>query len=144
MYIRSYLCKSSLTIGGCYICPAPGSKGLKILVCFSCDSPQPTSSRNFTFQNFYNGEMQSISEVGEIIIASQKFSSSLRQFGSEVPFLHVDKTETILTEGKRLGLIFESTLSRILLLKDEMSKDLDDKPEEIRWKNQLTDRSVVE
>lgn len=148
-YIRNYPCKSSLTVGGCYICPAPGSKGLKTLVCFSCDSPQSTSSRIFTFQNFYDGEMQSVSEVDEIINASQEFSNSLRQCESDVPFLHVDKTETVLTEGKSLGLISESTLSSLLLLKDEMSKDLDDKHEddkveEIRWENQITDRLVVE
>ena len=136
-YICSYPCKSSQTVGGCYICPAPGSKGLKTLVCISCDSPQSTSSRIFNFQNFYKGKMQSVSEVDEIISASRELSNSLRQFESEVPFLHMDKTETVLFEGKSLGLISESTLSRLLLLKNEMLKDFDNKHEdnklEKRW-----------
>lgn len=148
-YIRNYPCKSSLTIAGCYICPSPGSKGLKTLVCFSCDSPQSTSSRIFTFENLYSGEMQVVSEIDEIISASQEFSNSVWQFESDVPFLHVDKTETVLTEGKNLRLISESTLSRLLLLKDEMSKDLDNKHEDDKvegngWEKQITDKSVVE
>ena len=83
--------------------------------------------------------MQSVSEVDEIISASRELSNSLRQFESEVPFLHMDKTETVLTEGKGLGLISDSTLSRLLLLKNETSKDFDNKHEdnkaEERWKN---------
>ena len=81
--------------------------------------------------------MQSVSEVDEIISAFRELSNSLRQFESEVPFLHMDKTETVLFEGKSLGLISESTLSRLLLLKNEMLKDFDNKHEdnkvEKRW-----------
>ncbi|KAH9300616.1 hypothetical protein KI387_012199, partial [Taxus chinensis] len=148
-YIHNFPCKNSLTIGGCIICPAPGSKGLKILVCF-CDSPLAPSSQICTVQKLYNEDMQSVTnEVKNIICLSSEFSSSVGKIESEVPFLHVEKTEAVLDEARRLQLISESTLSRLLSLRDEMSKDFGDKPENGKFEenvleNQTINRSVFE
>ncbi|BAU02872.1 hypothetical protein VIGAN_11246700 [Vigna angularis var. angularis] len=36
-YIRTFPCKNSITIAGCYLCPDPGSKGSRLLVCCCSD-----------------------------------------------------------------------------------------------------------
>ncbi|GLJ29999.1 hypothetical protein SUGI_0593060 [Cryptomeria japonica] len=148
-YIRNYPCKSSLTIGGCIICPAAGSKGLKVLICF-CDSPRATSSQNHILQKLYKEDFQSvIDEVKDIICFSQEFSSSLDEVESDVSFLHVERTEAVLDEAKKLQLISGSTLSTLLSLRDEMLKDFGIKLEDGNFgetvsRNQTIDRSVFE
>ncbi|CAL1359545.1 unnamed protein product [Linum trigynum] len=38
-YVCTFPCKTSFTVAGCYLCPSPGSRGTKLLVCCSVDCP---------------------------------------------------------------------------------------------------------
>lgn len=120
-YIRSYPCKTSLTAAGCYLCAAPGSKGTKILVCYSSNSPQPSRMESHK----YSGEGQNRclpSEIEQIIMKAKSYSDRLLSDILDVPFLHVTSSESILNEAKKLNILSESTCESILLLRREESK----------------------
>ncbi|XP_077219695.1 adenine nucleotide alpha hydrolases-like superfamily protein [Tasmannia lanceolata] len=128
-YIRNFPCKTSLTAAGCYLCSAPQSKGTKLLVCSSLDSPQP-SRMDLSFN--YTSEDQKYclpSEIEQIIMEAQLYSDRLVPDASDVPFLHVTSSESVLHEAKKLNLLSEPTLQSIILLQREESQQFNAKTE---------------
>ncbi|KAG6723443.1 hypothetical protein I3842_03G207500 [Carya illinoinensis] len=120
-YILTFPCKKSLTAAGCYLCPAPGSKGTKILVCCSVDCPLP--SKMETVHACTRGEEGNctLSELEQIIADAKLYSDGLVLNESDVHFLRVT-SESVLSEATRLGILSESTYRNILLLQREETK----------------------
>ncbi|KAM3760109.1 hypothetical protein ACB098_01G169400 [Castanea mollissima] len=103
-YIRTFPCKNSLTAAGCYLCPAPGSKGTKTLVCCSVDCPLPSKMEPFHACAFGEQEHHIRSELEQIIADAKSYSDHLVLDESDVHFLNVT-SESVLTEAKRLGIL---------------------------------------
>ncbi|XP_073110569.1 uncharacterized protein [Elaeis guineensis] len=118
-YIRNIPCKTSLTAAGCYICPAPRSKGMKILISFSAYSPQPTRVELSYKYSCEEQQSTAPSEIDKIIMDAKSFSDQSVPDASIVPFMHAKSTMAILSEAKRLNLISESTFKSICLLQEE-------------------------
>ncbi|CAL0317387.1 unnamed protein product [Lupinus luteus] len=114
-YVRTFPCQNSLTAAGCYLCPEPGSKGSKVLVC--CSVEYPFHVKTEFFESCSNGEHEySVAdELGKIIEDGKSFANHLAPDASDVHFLDVN-TELVLTEAKRLNIISESTYRSILVL----------------------------
>ncbi|KAL4651809.1 hypothetical protein ACB092_01G187900 [Castanea dentata] len=127
-YIRTFPCKNSLTAAGCYLCPAPGSKGTKTLVCCSVDCPLPSKMEPFHACTFGEQEHHIRSELEQIIADAKSYSDHLVLDESDVHFLNVT-SELVLTEAKRLGILSESTYRSILLLQREETKRFKSKTE---------------
>ncbi|KAL5709608.1 tRNA(Ile)-lysidine synthetase [Ranunculus cassubicifolius] len=125
-YIQNLPCKTSFTAAGCYLCPAPQSKGTKILVCYSPHTSHSESSKNYPFDE----KMEStLKEMEKIIKDGISYSESFIPGTLDVPFLHMTSSDSVLTEGKRLNIISESTYNDILLLQKEETKNFEMKTE---------------
>ncbi|XP_058074348.1 uncharacterized protein LOC131223077 isoform X3 [Magnolia sinica] len=130
-YIRNFPCKTALTAAGCYLCAAPGSKGTKILVCWSPDSPLPSKMRmELSHKYSFEGQQCCLpSEIGQIIVEAKSYSDRLLPDASDVPFLHLTSSESIPSEARKLNLLSESTHETILSLQMEESKNFSPKTE---------------
>ncbi|KAF8400793.1 hypothetical protein HHK36_014095 [Tetracentron sinense] len=128
-YIRNFPCRTSLTAAGCYLCAAPGSRGTKLLVCCSLNSPQ-WSKMELSCKYFYEGQEHCIpSEVEQIIMDGKSYSNHFVPDASDVHFLNVTSSESVLSEAKRLNILSESTHRSILLLQQEETKHFKSKNE---------------
>ncbi|CAH8383052.1 unnamed protein product [Eruca vesicaria subsp. sativa] len=119
-YIRAIPCRTSLTAAGCYLSPAPGSKGTKVIVsCFLNGSlPSKTEISNICF-NEARKRLTS-DDPGQIISAAKKISDQNRVF--DVQFLDV-ASESVLSKARELNLLSESTYTTIgLLQRDETNR----------------------
>ncbi|XP_059433610.1 uncharacterized protein LOC132166751 isoform X2 [Corylus avellana] len=120
-YIRTFPCKTSLTAAGCYLCPVPGSKGTKTLVCCSVDCPLPSKTQPFHACTYGEQEHCVPCELEQVLVDGKLYSDQLVLDESNVRFLNVT-SESVLTEAKRLGMLSESTYRNILLLQREETK----------------------
>lgn len=113
--------QTSLTAAGCYICPAPGSKGTRCIVCCSVDCPLPSEIEVFHAPS-YKEERHDVSDGLEQIINDGK--SYLEHFipkASDVHFLDATP-ESVLDEAKRLNILSESTHRIIVSLQMQETK----------------------
>lgn len=120
-YIQTVPCKTSLTAAGCYICPAPGSKGTRCIVCCSVDCPLPSEIEVFHAPS-YKEERHDVSDGLEQIINDGK--SYLEHFipkASDVHFLDATPA-SVLDEAKRLNILSESTYRIIVSLQMQETK----------------------
>ncbi|KAK1550098.1 hypothetical protein Q3G72_013592 [Acer saccharum] len=116
-YIRTFPCKTSFTVAGCFLCPAPRSRGAKALVCCSVDCPLP--SKMELIQTYSNGEQtHCVSNIEPIIADAKSYSDQLVPDASKVHFLDVT-SDSVLSEAKRFNIVSESTYRNILLLQRE-------------------------
>lgn len=119
--LKFFLCnlQTSLTAAGCYLCPAPGSKGTKALVCFSVDHPLP---QRIEFLDVRSCVGQQISnDIDQIIAGSKSCLDRLVPGGSKVHFLDIT-SESVLAEARRFDMLSESTYENILQLQSEEVK----------------------
>uniref|UniRef100_A0A1D1XUE7 HTH-type transcriptional regulator hpr n=1 Tax=Anthurium amnicola TaxID=1678845 RepID=A0A1D1XUE7_9ARAE len=145
-YIRNIPCKTSLTAAGCYLCAVPKSKGTKIMISVSLESPQP-SGTEISHKHSREGSC-SLNEINEIMMVAKLYSGKSLD-ASDVPFLKATSSETVLKEAKELNIISESTYNSILLLKMEECKNFNAKTElksdpEMRQKMESTSISRIQ
>ncbi|CAI9100337.1 OLC1v1037312C1 [Oldenlandia corymbosa var. corymbosa] len=128
-YIRSSPCKTCVTAAGCYLCPSPGSKGSKVLVCCSVDSSALLKME--VLQALYNDIHPSISTEVEQIVENAKSSSESfisgdtddRLLGlTSSQFRGRSFSECVITEAKRLGILSSSTFDTIVSLQNQESE----------------------
>ncbi|KAI5320477.1 PREDICTED: tRNA lysidine(34) synthetase TilS [Prunus dulcis] len=117
-YMHTLPCKTSLTAAGCYLSPAPGSRGMKALVCSSVDCPLPSKMESSHLHFQAEQENCTSDEIGKIIADGKSYADSLITDASDVHFLE-GTSESVLTGARNLGMLSESTLSNILLLQKE-------------------------
>ncbi|KAL4317009.1 hypothetical protein AHAS_Ahas15G0342200 [Arachis hypogaea] len=117
-YIRTFPSKNSLTAAGCYLCPDPGSRGSRILVCCSVDCNAPIKLEFFESCSHGGKEHGATIELGKIIEAKKSYANNVVPDASDVHFLDVNP-EFVLIEAKRLNIISESTYKSILALQKE-------------------------
>ncbi|KAL5079708.1 hypothetical protein RYX36_008129 [Vicia faba] len=117
-YIRTFPCKNSITAAGCYLCPEPGSRGSRVLVCCSVDFALPVKMEFFKTRSFGQQEFRVINELGKIIEDGKSYANHLVLDSSEIHFLDVNH-ESVLDEAKRLNIISESTYSSIRVLQKQ-------------------------
>ncbi|CAN7126935.1 unnamed protein product [Brassica rapa subsp. narinosa] len=119
-YIRAIPCRTSLTAAGCYLSPAPGSKGTKIIVSCFLDSslPSKTEILNICFNEAQ--KRPTSDDLGQIISSAKKILEQKRV--SDVQFLDV-ASESVLSKARELNLLSESTYTTIgLLQRDETNR----------------------
>ncbi|XP_050367181.1 uncharacterized protein LOC126785500 isoform X2 [Argentina anserina] len=127
-YMRSFPSKTSLTAAGCFLSPAPGSRGMKALVCCSVDSPLPLNV-GLSHQHFHTEQEHSTSgDIEKIISDGRSYADRLVPNASDVPFLEVT-SDSVLAEARRLGMISESTHTYILSLQKEETEHFKSKSE---------------
>ncbi|XP_059638126.1 uncharacterized protein LOC132280040 [Cornus florida] len=120
-YLHTFPCKTSLTAAGCYLCPAPGSKGTKVLVCCSIDSSLPLKMELFHEHSYEVQKRFNPTEVEQIIAHEKSYSDCLVPDASDVQFLDVTSSESVLLEAKRINILSDSTHRIILSLqRDEI------------------------
>lgn len=113
--------QTSLTAAGCYLCPAPGSRGTKALVCCSINCPLPSKLELFHIHS--NGEQRHcVPDVEQIIVDAKFYSNHLIQDASDKLLLLSMTSDSVLTEAKRFNILSESTYKNILLLQREEIK----------------------
>ncbi|XP_072978390.1 uncharacterized protein [Typha angustifolia] len=115
-YIRKLPCKTSLTAAGCYLCPAPQSKGLKILICCSVDSPY---SSRIGLSYKYSCEEEGYflpREIDQMIKEGNMYSDESLLKSQSIPFMTAKSYMDVLNEAEKLNLISQSTLEDIALL----------------------------
>ncbi|KAL4589624.1 hypothetical protein LXL04_002532 [Taraxacum kok-saghyz] len=117
-YIRTLPCKSCFTAAGCYLCPSPGSKGTKLLICYSVNSTSPTKMESFYISN--NEKVNISSELNQIIENGKLHLNKmfLNINPSDVPFINTKSSESILTEAKHVKIISDSTFETISSLQN--------------------------
>ncbi|KAK8550263.1 hypothetical protein V6N13_118781 [Hibiscus sabdariffa] len=129
-YIRAIPCKTSLTAAGCYICPAPGSKGAKALVCCSVNCPLPSNAELFHTFSVEEKRHCFSNELEQIIANGKSYSNKLVPDASQAQFLDMG-CESVLDEAWRLDIITESTYRNINLLQREEVKHFKPKTDEV-------------
>ncbi|XP_047170990.1 uncharacterized protein LOC124839274 [Vigna umbellata] len=118
-YIRTFPCKNSITIAGCYLCPDPGSKGSRLLVCCCSDDCALPLKMEYFESLSYGQEVHCVAnELEKIIEDDHSFANHFVPDSSDVHFLDVNPT-LILTEAKMLNIITESTYNDILALQKQ-------------------------
>ncbi|MED6110044.1 hypothetical protein PIB30_039310 [Stylosanthes scabra] len=117
-YIRTFPCKNSLTAAGCYLCPDPGSRGSRVLVCCSVDCNAPIKLEFFKSCSYGETEHGVADELVKIIEDEKSYANHVVPDASDVHFLDVNP-EFVLIEAKRLNIISESTYRSILTLQKE-------------------------
>ncbi|XP_060169761.1 uncharacterized protein LOC132600548 [Lycium barbarum] len=124
-YIRTSPCKTAVTASGCYLCPGPGSRGTKVLVCCSTDAdltlellnPYLTEGKNCSISN----------EVEQIVANGRSYSDQFPQSTLGMQFLDLTSSDTVLAEAKREGILGESTYKSIISLQREESDNFKSK-----------------
>ncbi|KAK7379999.1 hypothetical protein VNO78_32319 [Psophocarpus tetragonolobus] len=117
VYIRTFPCKNSITAAGCYLCPDPGSRGSRVLVC-CCSDDCALPSKMEVFESHSPEAYRVASELETIIENENSYVNDLVPNASDVHFLDVNP-EFILTEAKRLNIIGEPTYNSILALQKQ-------------------------
>ncbi|KAJ8471118.1 hypothetical protein OPV22_025461 [Ensete ventricosum] len=147
-YIHSFPCKTSLTAAGCYLSPAPRSKGTKLLVCYSVDSPQSSRTKELCYKYSLEEEHFMLpSEIHQIIIDAKSYSDQFLPEASGVPILHA-RSMAILTEARKLNLISDSTWESISSLQAEEYKKFSSEgevkpPYDLRYKVKCVSPSSI-
>ncbi|XP_042408235.1 tRNA(Ile)-lysidine synthase-like isoform X2 [Zingiber officinale] len=125
-YIRNFPCKTSLTVAGCYLSPAPQSKGTKLLICCSVDSLQ--SSKMGLSLMYSSGDRSLLhNEIHQIIADAKSYSDQFFLEASDVSLMHANSSVSVLTEARRRNLISDSTLKFISLLQAEENEKFSSK-----------------
>ncbi|PIN03983.1 tRNA(Ile)-lysidine synthetase [Handroanthus impetiginosus] len=130
-YLKTFPCKTCLTVAGCYLCPAPGSKGTKVLVCCSIDSSLPILMKLFPAYSYGGQYCFATSKLEQIVKDSEAYLNRSIPDALSVPFLDVTSSESVLLEAKRLGILSESTYRSIVSLQKEESEKFKSKGENI-------------
>lgn len=117
-------------MAGCYLCPAPGSKGFKVLMCCSFDPNVPLKME--VIQVHSNGiqKCSISSEVEQIVENSKCYMdnficgvSDVQSFNiTSSQLLGLKSSESVLIEAKRLDILSNSTYDTILSLQNNESK----------------------
>ncbi|XVF34842.1 hypothetical protein REPUB_Repub18cG0093100 [Reevesia pubescens] len=129
-YIRTIPCRTSLTAAGCYICPAPGSKGAKALVCCSVSCPLPSKAELFQTHSSEEEKHCFSNGLEQIIAYGKSYSNNLVPDTSQVQLLDI-RSASVLDEAQRLCIISESTYRNIILLQREEVKHFKSKIDEV-------------
>jgi tRNA(Ile)-lysidine synthase len=114
--------QSSLTVAGCNLSPAPGSKGGKLIISFSADSHDSSKNTSTIYNclsDFQFEESRLCAEIGDIIREQNLGSRLLVREKNSVPFVNAKSPMDILNEAKKLNLIGEFTLKELSLLQLE-------------------------
>ncbi|RRT86027.1 hypothetical protein B296_00002030 [Ensete ventricosum] len=140
--------QTSLTAAGCYLSPAPRSKGTKLLVCYSVDSPQSSRTKELCYKYSLEEEHFMLpSEIHQIIIDAKSYSDQFLPEASGVPILHA-RSMAILTEARKLNLISDSTWESISSLQAEEYKKFSSEgevkpPYDLRYKVKCVSPSSI-
>ncbi|XP_047943816.1 uncharacterized protein LOC125190535 isoform X2 [Salvia hispanica] len=116
-YLHTTPCKAALTVAGCYLCPAPGSKGTCVLVCCSSESSPHTILKQCSQNCFESSELEQIAL--KIEETAEKSMPDL----SSIPFLDATSSEAVLTEAKIHGILSNSSYESIVSLQKQESEN---------------------
>ncbi|KAK9697717.1 hypothetical protein RND81_08G055900 [Saponaria officinalis] len=118
-YIRSSPCKTSVTAAGCYLSPAPGSKGTKVLVSCSVETSRLDNTELYSTCRGQVLNKYCPSDADHIIMDQKSEITYLVPDPSDVHFLKTASSYSILDEARILGIISESTCGSITKLQIE-------------------------
>lgn len=129
-YIRRFPCKTSVTAAGCYLCPAPGTKGNKVLVCCSVDSVLPSKTELCSRYPTPGLKQCLPSDVEQIILDQKSKLVHLIPDASDVHFLNAVSSTSVLAESRRLEILSELTCKTITQLQVRENRLFHSKTEE--------------
>lgn len=109
--------QTCLTVAGSYFCPAPGSKGTRVLVCYSADSSLPLVIKSC------NQNCSTSRELEQILKKIRQIADKLTPDASSVPFLDATSSESVLSEAKMLGILSDSSHETIISLQKQESEN---------------------
>ncbi|KAL0374337.1 UNVERIFIED_CONTAM: tRNA(Ile)-lysidine synthase [Sesamum radiatum] len=121
--------QTCLTVAGCYLCPAPGSKGTKVLVCCSVNSSLPPTIKLFHGCSYARENCFATSELEQIITESEAYLNRFLPDASSVPFLDMTSSESVLNEAERCHILSHCTHRTIVSLQKEESENFKSKAE---------------
>uniref|UniRef100_M1CIR8 Raspberry3 n=1 Tax=Solanum tuberosum TaxID=4113 RepID=M1CIR8_SOLTU len=117
--------QTAVTASGCYLCPAPGSKGTKVLISCSTDAELTLELLNPHSTEGYNSTISK--EVEQIVANGRSYSDQCPQSMLGVQFLNLTSSDSVLAEAKRKGILSESTYKSIISLRREESNNFKSK-----------------
>ncbi|XP_057501495.1 uncharacterized protein LOC130785358 isoform X1 [Actinidia eriantha] len=130
-YLRAFPCKTSFTAAGCYLCPAPGSKGTKVLICCSVDSCLPSKMASFHKLSYGEQKHFLLREVKQVIEDGKTYEDHLVPDASNLCFLDVTSSESVLDKARRLDILSESTYTNVISLQRAETEHFRSKTEEV-------------
>lgn len=122
--------QTSLTAAGCYICPAPGSKGAKVLVCCSVNCRLPSKADLFQTLSSEDEKHCFSNELEQIIVNGKSYTNNWVLDASRVQFLEM-RSASVLDEAQRLDIISEATYREIIVLQRAELKKFKSKTDEV-------------
>ncbi|KZV54065.1 hypothetical protein F511_39274 [Dorcoceras hygrometricum] len=122
-YLRTFPCKVCLTVAGCYLCPAPGSKGTKVLVCCSIMSPFPLDLKLFPTHPYEGHISFPANQTEQILKTDETYSDKFIPDNLVIPFLDANSADAVVDEAKRLGILSDSTHEIIASLQKKESEN---------------------
>ncbi|KAL2321276.1 hypothetical protein Fmac_030245 [Flemingia macrophylla] len=131
-YIRIFPCKNSVTAAGCYLCPDPGSRGSKVLVCCCFDDCALPLKMEFFVPHPCGQQVICVDELEKCVEDKNSCAKNLVPNATGVHFLDINP-ELILAEAKRLDIIGESTYNSILVLQKQETTRFRSKTEAISF-----------
>ncbi|XP_073058647.1 uncharacterized protein [Primulina eburnea] len=130
-YLRTFPCQACLTVAGCYLCPAPGSKGTKVLVCCSIMSPFPLDLKLFSTHTYEGQNSFPANHIEQILKKEETYSDKFIPDTLAVPFLDANSSDSVLLEAKRLGILSDSAHEIIASLQKKESENFRSKSDTI-------------
>ncbi|KAH9622352.1 hypothetical protein KSS87_011426 [Heliosperma pusillum] len=112
-YIQSFPCKTSLTAAGCYLAPAPGSKGTKVLVCCCSESSRTTNTELYSKCRGRGSEQQAPCGIEDIITNQKSETKYLVPDPLDVHFLSSSASYSVVSEARKLKMLSDSTFESI-------------------------------
>lgn len=122
-YLRTFPSQACLTVAGCYLCPAPGSKGTKVLVCCSIMSPFPLDLKLFSTHSYEGQNSLLASQIEQLLKEDETYSDKFISDTLVVPFLDTNSSDSVLLEAKRLGILSDSAHEIIASLQKKESEN---------------------
>ncbi|EPS66935.1 hypothetical protein M569_07840, partial [Genlisea aurea] len=113
-YFRTTPCKTCLAAAGCYLRPAPGSKGSKLLVCCCVDACLPPTTKPFSPRNGLNSE-----ESEQIIAESNGNLDRSTPDDTRLSFEFSESGESVLRKSLMLGILSASTHEAVISIQKE-------------------------
>lgn len=133
-HIHSGHLKGALTLAGCNICMAPGSKGSQLLICASCDSKAPVSAEpvNTVWECDHNHSSESgtlLQVMAEASTPGISFDENTFETGLHTRFTNVKDPAQLLCEAKQAGILSDRSTLALSKLLDELSMESADSGE---------------
>lgn len=114
--------QEAFTLGGCHVSPAPGSKGTKLMVCLSPESPTPALSSEMLSWESSSSLKSRDSPV--VVTSNSSKQQAILDASNGAP--------NVIDQGRKLGLVSEEVTILLQSLKQEIAETMSKTIEELK------------